>query len=60
VVNACWGAQPAANQRALPRSLAEVLIHHGIPAVLGCVTRLLIKKPLASFKPLSFAIAAAD
>ena len=37
VVNACWGAQPAAvNQQALPRSsLAEVLIHHGIPAVLG-------------------------
>ena len=37
VVNACWGAQPAAvNQQALPRSsLAEVLIHHGVPAVLG-------------------------
>jgi hypothetical protein len=37
VVNACWGAQPAAvNQQALPHSsLAEVLIHHGVPAVLG-------------------------
>jgi hypothetical protein len=37
VVNACWGAQPAViNQQALPRSsLAEVLIHHGVPSVLG-------------------------
>ena len=37
VVNACWGAQPAAvNQQPLPRSsLAEVLIHHGVPAVLA-------------------------
>lgn len=37
VINACWGAQPAIdNQQVLPRSsLAEVLIHHGVPAVLG-------------------------
>jgi hypothetical protein len=37
VFNACWGAQPdRENQRAIPRSsLAEVLIHHGVPAVLG-------------------------
>jgi len=37
VFNACWGAQPAsANGQAIPRSsLAEVLIHHGVPAVLG-------------------------
>ncbi|WP_041933801.1 CHAT domain-containing protein [Gloeothece verrucosa] len=35
--NACWGAQPAQQgQRAIERSsLAEVLIHHGVPAVLG-------------------------
>ncbi|MDX2100453.1 MAG: CHAT domain-containing protein, partial [Leptolyngbyaceae cyanobacterium bins.59] len=37
VFNACWGAEPdQAGQRAVPRSsLAEVLIHHGVPAVLG-------------------------
>ncbi|ACK71655.1 FHA domain containing protein [Gloeothece citriformis PCC 7424] len=35
--NACWGAQPAQEgQRTIERSsLAEVLIHHGVPAVLG-------------------------
>ncbi len=49
VFNACWGAQPdhetfsdavaladATRSQAMPRSsLAEVLIHHGVPAVLG-------------------------
>ncbi|KGF73836.1 signal peptide protein [Neosynechococcus sphagnicola sy1] len=37
VFNACWGAQPAQNNaQAIPRSsLAEVLIHHGVPAVLA-------------------------
>ena len=37
VFNACWGAQPAAvNRQAVPSSsLAEVLIRHGVPAVLG-------------------------
>ncbi|MBW4559949.1 MAG: CHAT domain-containing protein [Mojavia pulchra JT2-VF2] len=37
VFNACWGAQPAAiNNQAIPSSsLAEVLIRHGVPAVLG-------------------------
>lgn len=37
VFNACWGAQPAAiNHQAVPASsLAEVLIRHGVPAVLG-------------------------
>jgi hypothetical protein len=45
VFNACWGAQPAVeaaarspkgHQQAIARSsLAEVLIHHGVPAVLG-------------------------
>jgi hypothetical protein len=37
VFNACWGAQPAAvNHQAIPTSsLAEVLIRHGVPAVLG-------------------------
>jgi hypothetical protein len=47
VFNACWGAQPdhqeseglgeeQSTPQAIPRSsLAEVLIHHGVPAVLG-------------------------
>lgn len=37
VFNACWGAQPDQREgKAIPRSsLAEVLIHHGVPAVLG-------------------------
>lgn len=37
VFNACWGAQPAAmHHQAIPASsLAEVLIRHGVPAVLG-------------------------
>lgn len=37
VFNACWGAQPAAvNHQAIPSSsLAEVLIRHGVPAVLA-------------------------
>jgi CHAT domain/FHA domain len=37
VFNACWGAQPDQTQhQAIPRSsLAEVLIHHGVPAVLA-------------------------
>lgn len=44
VFNACWGAQPAVEmvdlsngqKQAIARSsLAEVLIHHGVPAVLG-------------------------
>jgi hypothetical protein len=37
VFNACWGALPdQRNQQTIPRSsLAEVLIHHGVPAVLA-------------------------
>jgi hypothetical protein len=37
VFNACWGAQPDQRDgKSIPRSsLAEVLIHHGVPAVLG-------------------------
>ncbi len=37
VFNACWGAQPdCQGQQTLERSsLAEVLIHHGVPAVLA-------------------------
>jgi hypothetical protein len=37
VFNACWGARPETiNRQAIPASsLAEVLIRHGVPAVLG-------------------------
>lgn len=37
VFNTCWGAQPQeSQQRSLPRSsLAEVLLHHGLPAVVA-------------------------
>ncbi|MEM6450765.1 MAG: CHAT domain-containing protein [Cyanobacteria bacterium P01_D01_bin.105] len=37
VFNTCWGAQPEENQQAvLPRSsLAEVLLHYGVPAVVA-------------------------
>jgi hypothetical protein len=37
VFNSCWGAQPYYHQQqAVPRSsLAEVLLHHGVPAVLA-------------------------
>lgn len=37
VFNTCWGAQPDhSGQQAIPRSsLAEVLLHHGVPAVLA-------------------------
>lgn len=37
VFNTCWGAQPEqAQQKSLPRSsLAEVLLHHGLPAVVA-------------------------
>lgn len=37
VFNTCWGAQPdQQNQMPIPRSsLAEVLLHHGVPAVLS-------------------------
>ncbi len=37
VFNACWGAQPdQEGYQAIPRSsLAEVLLHHGVPAVLA-------------------------
>ncbi|HTL90021.1 MAG TPA: CHAT domain-containing protein [Leptolyngbya sp.] len=37
VFNACWGAQPKVqDHQTIPRSsLAEVLLHHGVPAVLA-------------------------
>jgi hypothetical protein len=56
VFNACWGAQPDHGtmigqpaSQAIPRSsLAEVLIHHGVPAVLG------MREPITDEEALSF------
>ncbi len=50
VFNACWGAQPdQQNGQSIPRSsLAEVLIHHGVPAVLG------MRDSIADHEALSF------
>ncbi|MBD2020398.1 CHAT domain-containing protein [Leptolyngbya sp. FACHB-36] len=59
VFNACWGAQPdhygsfedseERSSEAIPRSsLAEVLIHHGVPAVLG------MREPVTDEEALSF------
>jgi len=36
VFNTCWGARPDHQERIIPRSsLAEVLLHHGVPAVVA-------------------------
>lgn len=50
VFNACWLAFPAQiGNQAMPRSsLAEVLIHHGVPAVLG------MRDAIADHEALSF------
>ncbi|MGK7903104.1 MAG: CHAT domain-containing protein [Hormoscilla sp.] len=50
VFNACWGAQPDTDgRRVIPRSsLAEVLLHHGVPAVLG------MREEIADLEALSF------
>ncbi|MEH1930624.1 CHAT domain-containing protein [Nostoc sp.] len=71
VFNACWGAQPAArNHQAIPTSsLAEVLIRHGVPAVLGMRDEIAdqeshsfiqaFTKALRSHKPIDEAVAQA-
>ena len=50
VFNTCWGAQPDQQQnRVIPRSsLAEVLLHHGLPAVLA------MRESIADEEALSF------
>lgn len=50
VFNACWGAQPdQIGSQTIPRSsLAEVLLHHGVPAVLG------MRDSIADHEALSF------
>lgn len=56
VFNTCWGAQPDQQaQRAIARSsLAEVLLHHGVPAVLA------MRDAIADEEALSFIQAFAE
>ena len=60
VFNACWGAQPERhNQQSLPRSsLAEVLIHHGVPAVLGMRDSIADEEALSFIQAFAQALAA--
>ena len=60
VINACWGAQPAISDfQTLPRSsLAEVLIHHGVPAVLGMRDEIADREALTFIQALAQALAA--
>lgn len=59
-INACWGAQPAyEQQQALPRSsLAEVLIHHGVPAVLAMRDEIADREALSFIQAFTSALAA--
>lgn len=59
-INACWGALPAFEQeQALPRSsLAEVLIHHGVPAVLGMRDEIADEEALSFIQAFTQALAA--
>lgn len=67
VFNACWGAQPAVErlhsingqQQAIARSsLAEVLIHHGVPAVLGMRDSIADREALSFIQTFAQALAA--
>lgn len=59
VFNACWGAQPdREGGRTIPRSsLAEVLIHHGVPAVLGMRDSIADRESLSFIKSLAQSLA---
>lgn len=59
VFNACWGAQPdQMGGQAIPRSsLAEVLIHHGVPAVLGMRDSIADQEALSFIQTLAQALA---
>jgi hypothetical protein len=59
-INACWGAQPAFDDgQPLPRSsLAEVLIHHGVPAVLGMRDEIADEEALSFIQVFTQALAA--
>lgn len=60
VFNACWGAQPdQIGSQTIPRSsLAEVLIHHGVPAVLGMRDSIADREALSFIQTLAQALAA--
>ena len=64
VFNTCWGAQPAIEKltnshRPLSRSsLAEVLIHHGVPAVLAMRDEIADREALSFIQAFAQAIAA--
>jgi hypothetical protein len=59
VFNACWGAQPdQVGSQTTPRSsLAEVLIHHGVPAVLGMRDSIADQEALTFIQTLAQALA---
>lgn len=60
VFNACWGAQPDRNryQQPIPRSsLAEVLVHHGVPAVLAMRDTIADEEALSFIKSFAQALA---
>lgn len=60
VFNACWGAQSARyNNQPIPRSsLAEVLLHHGVPAVVAMRDAIADEEAISFIK--AFARALAD
>ncbi|NER82143.1 MAG: CHAT domain-containing protein [Leptolyngbya sp. SIO1D8] len=60
VFNTCWGAQPdQQNQEPIPRSsLAEVLLHHGVPAVLAMRDSIADEEALSFIQVFSQALAA--
>ncbi len=59
VFNTCWGAQPdQIGSQTIPRSsLAEVLIHHGVPAVLGMRDSIADQEALSFIQTLAQALA---
>lgn len=60
VFNACWLAQPATSeaQTLQNSSLAEVLIHHGVPAVLGMRDQITDEEALSFIQTFAQALAA--
>ncbi|MEA5570583.1 CHAT domain-containing protein [Calothrix sp. UHCC 0171] len=56
--NSCWGAQPASvNHQSIPySSLAEVLIRHGVPAVLGMRDEIADRESLSFIQAFSEAL----
>jgi hypothetical protein len=59
VFNSCWGARPHQHQQqTVPRSsLAEVLLHHGVPAVLAMRDTIADREALSFIQTLTQALA---